>query len=87
MVAITIVGLLKISFPWIFPVKLIIRGEVAAILLPIDGPHTEPWVSFSVEMKIKSRVNDTIDDFYLELRPKAGQRIKIPPFILLENKL
>ncbi len=74
-------------FPWVWPVKLITRSEVSATLRPINGPHCEPWMLFSIEIKLKPRINDTVDDFYFELRAKSGQSIKISSPVVGENKV
>ena len=71
-------GLFKMMFSQFWPVKIATQGKIVATPLPIYSYHTKPYIQFSIDMKVKSRVNDNVDSFYLELKSVQETKISFP---------
>ncbi len=67
-----------------FPLKIIVFGSLH--ITSWNEWVNEPLLRFNVKIKIRSRGNGTIDDFYLRAKSKNGTDINIQP-IFSNDKL
>lgn len=75
--------LYNMMIPIVWPVRLTTKGKVTAVF-PSDVPYKGvdcACATFTIDLKIHPRVDDTVEDFFLELKLKSGQKIKVPPIL------